>query len=228
MATVFTLLVATLTQLFASFYNYQYFNALGIERNFYPLTLEDNIQTALTQLPTFCTSILFPFILGFAFNFHFPRQKKTLDETHKKTHLQLIKGYFFKLLIGITFSSIAYFYLPTRYNLYGFIYVTLIFLLVLSVNSIESFSLTNDIPSILSTSITILILLVVNLQIGEYKGTEHRLEKENKYLIKLKNEQEEFIACTAMRIFSNDVLLVQNGKVTFIKKDTVQEITVLK
>jgi hypothetical protein len=227
-ATFFTILVAALTQLLGACYNYQYLNALGVELSIHPLTLEDNIQTALTQLPTFVSSILFPLVLGFAFNFHTPTVKIKPKEHIKRTQLQEAFSYLYKMIFAVALGSLAFIFLPNRIASYACVFIGLSFLLYISMNKIEVFSLKDDVPTILSSLIFIGFLVVASLYDGEIQGTLAKQEKNVNYIIKIKNEQEEFHSATSFRSYANDVLLVQNGKVTFIKKDTVQEITVLK
>lgn len=227
MAAIFTILVAALTQLLGACYNYQYLNALGVNPSIHPLTLEDNIQTALTQLPAFVSSILFPLVFGYAFSFHIPNNSKKFISTDSRTHLEKALSYLYKVLIAFALGGLTFFFFPKRIASYACIYIGLSFLLYITMEKIKVFSLKDDVATALSFVIFIGYLVIANLQDGEMKGTFAKQEKNIHYLIKIKNEREEFISATAMRTYANDILIVQNGKVSFIKKDSVQEITVL-
>ena len=61
---------------------------------------------------------------------------------------------------------------------------------------------------------------------ADSEGHQYNKATEIKYQIKIKDESEEFISCSSLRSFSNDLVCVNNKNITFIKKDRVQEIRV--
>jgi len=228
-ATFFTVIVAALTQLLGACYNYKYLVTLGIDPSVHPLTLEDNIQTALTQLTTFVLSIVFPYFLGFIIKFHSPEnnQNNTSINTKEKNHIQQLIKILKVLAVILIIGFVGLKMLSRGSASYLFLYASLAGIFYLTIEKIEKFSPFSDIPSMLSVATVIGFLVIFNIQKGERDAEHHKNEKQPQYIIKLKNEQEEYLACTAIRTFANDVLLIQNGKSFFVKKDSVQEITVL-
>lgn len=228
-ATSFTVIVAALTQLLGACYNYKYLITLGIDPSVHPLTLEDNVQTALTELFTFVLSIVFPYFLGFIVKFHSPENRNVNSDENKteKTYRGKLIHILFVLCIVIIIGILGLNFLSRSSAHYLFLYASLAGIFYLTTEKIEKFSPFNDIPSMLSVATVIGFLVIFNIQKGEQAAIKHRNETNPQYIVKIKNEQEEYLACTAIRTFSNDVLLIQNGKAFFVKKDSVQEITVL-
>jgi hypothetical protein len=222
-----TFLVAVLAQLLGACYNYQFLNVLNVPLSLHPLTLEDNIQTALSHLPYFVASTIAPPILGFAFRYHasstpkleIPESKNQASRFRLLTPLILPLGTLAAILLAFSF-------LPMRTAQYASAYIGLFFILNITFDKIQTFSLKNDIAFALFILLYLLLLVISNIQRGEIDGFKFKSETEIKYLIKVKGEQEEFISCSSLRIFTNDVVISDKGKISIIKKEKIQEINV--
>lgn len=225
---LFTLFIAVLTQVLGTTYNYQFFNVLGISLSAHPITLEDNIQTALSHLPSFIASIVIPPILGFAFRFHSP--KTTPPTLIKPKNSILIVRVLQQLALPVTVLILilaAFIFLPIRTAQYASGYICLFYLLNTTFNKIEKFSLKNDVAFTLFCLLYLIFFVITYLHKGEVDGIKFKNDDKINYIVKLKNEHEEFISCSSFRSFSNDVICSTNGKIRIIKKESVQEINVL-
>jgi hypothetical protein len=223
---LFTLLIAVLTQVLGASYNYQFFNALGIPLSVHPITLEDNIQTALSHLPSFIASIIAPTILGFAFRFHVPKAQSKAPPKNSKLIFRVLQQLFFPISV-ILLIVFAFIFLPTRTAQYVSGFICLFYLLNITFDKIENFSLKNDIAFSLFCLLYIVFFVVMYLYNGETDGYKFKTSSEAKYLLKVKTEHDEFISCSALRQFSSGIVCVRNGKIIILKKELVQEITVL-
>jgi hypothetical protein len=225
---LFTFLVALLAQVLGAFYNYQFLNVLDVPLNVHPLTLEDNILTALSHLPSFVATTIFPPVLGFAFKYHTTSQENLpsikLDLTPSK--FKYIKPIIFPLSSLILIISCLIF-LPQRTSLYASTYIGLFFVLNVTFDKIKTYSFKEDTAFSLFCLLYLGFLIVFNLHKGEIDGYKFKSENDVKYILKVKEEQEEFISCSSLRFYSNDVLIVKNGKVIFIKNENVKEINIL-
>ena len=224
---LFSLLIVVLAQLLGTTYNYQFFNALGIPLSVHPITLEDNIQTALAHLPSFIASIVVPTILGFAFRFHTPKSTTAIQTKSKDKELiyKVFKHLAFPIAVLIS-VFISFYFLPTRTAQYASGFICLFYLLNITFDKIQSFSLKNDIAFALFCLLYLIFFVAMYLHKGESDGHQFKNATEIKYQIKIKDESEEFISCSSLRSFSNDLVCVNNKNITFIKKDRVQEIRV--
>ncbi len=126
-------------------------------------------------------------------------------------------------LLGI--STFAF--LSTRQAIYACVYIGIAMLCFAFFRKIKVFSIKDDIPTICACVSFTLLLIVTNLHQGELKGLKDKSEMGAKYLIKTANPDEEYLACSSIRTYANDFLLVKNGRVSFVSKDSVKEITVL-
>lgn len=225
---LFTFLVALLAQVLGAFYNYQFLNVLDVSLNVHPLTLEDNILTALSHLPSFIATTIFPPILGFAYKYHTTNQvnqtSQKLESTHSK--FTVIKPIIFPFL-SLTLIISSLIFLPQRTSLYTSAYIGLFFVLNITFDKIKSFSLKEDTAFTLFCLLYLGFLVVFNLHKGEVDGNKFKTQSEVKFILKVKEEQDEFISCSSLRFYSNDVLIVRNGKVSFIKNDSIKEINIL-
>lgn len=223
---LFTLLIAVLTQVLGATYNYQFFNALGIPLSVHPITFEDNIQTALSHLPSFIASIIVPTILGFAFRFHAPKTQPKAPSENPRIIFRLIEKLLFPIFI-LNLIVLAYIFLPTRTAHYAIGFICLFYLLNITFDKIQRFSLKNDIAFSLFCLLYIIFFVVMYLHNGEADGYKFKSSSETKYLLKIKAEHDEFISCSALRQFSSDIVCVRNEKIIMLRNETVQEITVL-
>lgn len=225
---LFTFLIVVLTQVLGTTYNYQFFNALGISLSVHPITLEDNIQTALSHLPSFIASIVVPPILGFAFRFHAP--KTTTPTLIKPQESKLVFRVLQQLALPLTVLLLilaAFIFLPIRTAQYASGYISFFYLLNTTFNKIENFSLKNDVAFTLFCLLYLIFFVIMYLHKGETDGIKFKNESNVNYIIKLKNEHEEYISCSSFRSFSNDVLCSKNGRIVIFKKENIQEISVL-
>jgi hypothetical protein len=228
MTALYTISIATLSQLLSASYNFQYLNALGINSRIHPLTIEDNIQTALTQLPNYILSILLPMLFGFAVGSISPN----IFQKNTKQPIENIVGYLLPIcviiLAQIISASFLFNFFPNRIAALAHLTFSFALILIVFLKIELVFSLSENKNKIIYACFYIAFLISLNLLHGEIDGQSDREERNINYVVKIKNEKEEYHACTAIRVYANDILLVRDGIVKFIKKDSVTEISVIK
>lgn len=149
---LFTLLIAVLTQVLGACYNYQFLNVLGVPLSVHPLTLEDNIQTALSQLPLFIATTVFPPILGFAVRYHTHAISNSISvkvEAEKKKYETKSIVLILKPLAKPVACAVAIFlcfkFLPFRTAIYANAYIGFVFVMNMTFDKIKEFSIKSDI-----------------------------------------------------------------------------------
>jgi hypothetical protein len=227
MTALYSIAVVSLSQLLSSLYNFQYLIALGVNPKIHPITIEDNIQTALTQLPIFVLSILLPVLYGIILATVNP---KFFNNESKKINTSIVTAILppvIFLLLNILMACFLKNNYQIRVAVLMYITFTFMMLLIFYLKLTSIFSLNEMQNRFIFSGLYVAFLIFLHLLNGEQNGQADREQELIHYIVKIKNEKEEYIACTSIRVYANDILLVSDGIVRFVKKDLVSQILVI-